>query len=725
MTKGINNALAIGTLLTSAKRTYRIEEVLGSGGFGITYRVSSEIMVDNVPVVTYFALKEHFVKKACERKDSKVCTTAANTADVEKSKANFMSEANRLNKISASHNNIVKVNESFEANDTAYYVMEYIDGPSLRSIIKQRGGFPLSWEEALALISPIADAVSYLHDNHLTHLDIKPDNIILDSKKGNRPVLIDFGLSKHYDKKGEATSTVRVAGCSDGYSPIEQYVGITTFSPKADIYALAATLLFLLTGKDPAVASELNKHMIREMLKGKAPDYAIEGIVKALERNKEDRCGSVKAFIESIQKPKKEIKEETAELQVKEVPSVDTVDISKPTPKPKTNFFNKKVIIGLVGIFVIGLIGIGFWLWMPASSQPDRFVTLPDGSHYYGQVDDDGKPDGEGKLIDSSGKEYEGIWYNGNIEKGKIKTSDYEYTGDLVALKPSGYGTAVYSSGMVYTGNWNNGLWHGLGKLIAADKKDIHFGIFSNDSIPPSQPFTVGELVYGIDVSKWQRKINWHNLYLPADTDGIVSTDGGDYMQPVFYAIMKVTDGTDKDEYYDLNYTRAKECGIVCGAYHFLTTKKSVEQQVDRFIECAQLKEGDLPPILDLELPHDVMKSNRKEICEMALDWLQKIEKHYGTRPLIYTYYSFVRDYLTDPRFEDYAYFIAYHRKELPYVKNWVFWQFSEQVRVPAITDNSVDTDIFNGNYSDFQKYMKRYGIRSQKSIQSKHNIED
>lgn len=242
MGKDIKDSLAVGTLLTSPKRTYRIEKVLGAGGFGITYLVSSEIMVDNVPVVTHFALKEHFVKKSCERKESRVCSTSNNSADVEKSRENFISEARRLNKISSSHNNIVRVNENFTANDTAYYAMEFIDGPSLRKVVRQNGNNPLTWDESMRLIIPISDALSYLHENRLTHLDIKPDNIILDSKKGNRPVLIDFGLSKHYDKKGEATSTIRITGCSDGYSPIEQYVGITTFSPKADVYALAAVV---------------------------------------------------------------------------------------------------------------------------------------------------------------------------------------------------------------------------------------------------------------------------------------------------------------------------------------------------------------------------------------------------------------------------------------------------------------------------------------------------
>lgn len=79
------------------------------------------------------------MKKVCERRDSRVCSTANSSADVEKSKENFLSEAKRLNRLSASHDNIVKVNECFMANDTAYYVMEFIDGSSLRDLVKRQG----------------------------------------------------------------------------------------------------------------------------------------------------------------------------------------------------------------------------------------------------------------------------------------------------------------------------------------------------------------------------------------------------------------------------------------------------------------------------------------------------------------------------------------------------------------------------------------------------------
>ena len=163
----------------------------------------------------------------------------------------------RLQKIGVSHPNIVSVNEVFEANNTAYYVMEYIDGESLRSYVQRNG--PLGEAGLRRLLLPVMDAVEALHAERLTHLDIKPDNIMLARRKDGsiRPVLIDFGLAKHYGADGTPTSTVNTLGCSAGYSPMEQYMGIRTFSPTADVYALGATMLYCLTGETPCVANEI------------------------------------------------------------------------------------------------------------------------------------------------------------------------------------------------------------------------------------------------------------------------------------------------------------------------------------------------------------------------------------------------------------------------------------------------------------------------------------
>ena len=250
--------LAPGTVVAGA-RQYVIERVLGEGGFGITYLAVTQVQIGNVTVPKRVALKEHFMSDHNERDADTMRVTTPGTARsrqiVADSMRDFLGEARRLQQLGAGHPNIVKVNEVFEANGTAYYVMEYLEGASLWSAIEGRG---MAEADMRAVMLPIVDAVAYLHTNRLTHLDIKPQNIMLAAEMEGtaRPVLIDFGLSKHYDAQGHATSTVNTLACSDGYSPVEQYSGITTFTPAADVYALGATMIACLTGSTPPKSTD-------------------------------------------------------------------------------------------------------------------------------------------------------------------------------------------------------------------------------------------------------------------------------------------------------------------------------------------------------------------------------------------------------------------------------------------------------------------------------------
>ena len=112
-----------------------------------------------------------------------------------------------------------------------------------------------------------------LHANNVAHYDIKPQNIIIQQDEdGIRPVLIDFGLAKHYDEQGNSTST-GVAGYSHGYAPIEQIAGLRSFSSATDVYALAGTFVYCLTGHAPAPAVELNRDALREELTNLGVDF--------------------------------------------------------------------------------------------------------------------------------------------------------------------------------------------------------------------------------------------------------------------------------------------------------------------------------------------------------------------------------------------------------------------------------------------------------------------
>lgn len=361
----METALKVGTQVQGGEYTYTVEQIIGQGGFGITYKVSARIKIGKIEQVTYFAMKELFLGDLCERDHTtnRVKFSAPTREKVENSKKDFLSEARRLNSID--HPNVVAVNEVFETNGTAYYVMEYLTGDSLRRYIDKNGA--LSEEQTKTLITPLLNAVGYLHDNRLTHLDIKPDNIMLKPGRDGEliPVLIDFGLSKHYDTSGNATSTVRMSGLSHGYAPLEQYEGITTFTPQADVYALAATMLFCMTGSDPVKASEASADWIRSVLPTEVSIATADALCHAMKAIKAERSQSVSSFAhelgisldaatvtsvssesltQSIVKPNPKKKDGSTEI----------IDCNKPKPSPKR--WVTTILIGLV-ILVIGVLG--------------------------------------------------------------------------------------------------------------------------------------------------------------------------------------------------------------------------------------------------------------------------------------------------------------------------------------------------------------------------------
>lgn len=237
--------LTNGTLLQGGK--YKIEQVLGQGGFGITYLAEQPMLGRKV------AVKEFFMKELCNRDEetSHVSVGSVGSIEiVERFREKFLKEARLI--ACMDNNHIVRIYDIFEENGTAYYIMENLDGGSVDMMV--RNG---AMDEATALryIRQIANALDYIHKQNILHLDVKPSNILL--KKNGDAVLIDFGISKRYDEQGGQTSSTP-AGVSKGYAPIEQYnQGLANFSPATDIYSLGATLYKMLTGNTPPEASLL------------------------------------------------------------------------------------------------------------------------------------------------------------------------------------------------------------------------------------------------------------------------------------------------------------------------------------------------------------------------------------------------------------------------------------------------------------------------------------
>lgn len=292
-------ALQPGTVLRSEHGEYTIKKILGQGGFGITYLVEGVVKVGNINATVEFAVKEHFISSMCSREGAtqQVAFSQPVADTVQKSLSSFIKEARRVQNLGVEHPNIIKFNEVFEANNTAYYVMEYLNGITLEQFVAQRGR--LTPKEAEDMIRPIAEAMALLHSRKLTHYDIKPQNIIIttDSNGILRPVLIDFGLSKHYDSSGSATSMIDMVGFSKGYAPIEQYYGLSEFTPEADVYALAATLYYCLTGHNPEDAALFHPEEKLTEYNVSLPDYMRQGLLRGLQLAKRDRTPDIPTFI--------------------------------------------------------------------------------------------------------------------------------------------------------------------------------------------------------------------------------------------------------------------------------------------------------------------------------------------------------------------------------------------------------------------------------------------
>ena len=230
---------------------YRIERVLGQGGFGITYVGYNTEFEETV------AIKEFFMKGVTERDEltrSVSVSNAENVHQFEEQREKFKKEARRLRKLKNEH--IVKVHDLFEENGTAYYVMEYIDGESLAERMK-RVGRPLAEQEVMSILHQILDALGEVHQNEIWHLDLKPGNIMVD-RRGNA-YLIDFGASKQIRADGSFTTSTALC-YTPGYAPNEQ-VGqmYDRFGPWTDFYALGATIYNLLTNKKPPMAIDIEE----------------------------------------------------------------------------------------------------------------------------------------------------------------------------------------------------------------------------------------------------------------------------------------------------------------------------------------------------------------------------------------------------------------------------------------------------------------------------------
>ena len=289
-----------GCTLKSGK--YKIVKTLGQGSFGITYLATTKVAISGglgeMDVTANVTIKEFFMSDINNRATDGTYIERTNSTLVKNYLYKFQKEAENLSKLH--HPNIVRVIEVFDENNTTYYVMEYIDGETIDEYIKQNR--KLSVEESLKITKEVCSALSYMHEHKMLHLDLKPKNIMRDSK--GHIYLIDFGLAKQYNDNGEPESSTSIGLGTPGYAPIEQasYKQDGTLPVTLDIYALGASLYKMLTGKTPPESSHvLNDGLPLDELKQASVGNNIIAIVeKAMAALKKDRYQTVTALLEDV-----------------------------------------------------------------------------------------------------------------------------------------------------------------------------------------------------------------------------------------------------------------------------------------------------------------------------------------------------------------------------------------------------------------------------------------
>ncbi|MDO5133594.1 MAG: protein kinase [Eubacteriales bacterium] len=279
------NAIPCGSVLIGR---YMIGQVLGQGGFGITY-VAQDLQ--NQELV---AIKEYFPDTLASRDASLVVRSynRQRTESFESGKKSFLEEARTLARFIGS-SNIVAVRSFFEENGTAYFVMEYISGISLKKYLEKKGG-RITWPEAMKILTPVLDALSDVHAAGIIHRDVTPDNIAVTDSGVVK--LLDFGAARY--SIGEKSQSLDII-LKQGYAPYEQYMHRSRQGPYTDVYSLAATFYNAVTGLIPPESVERVAEDCIDLpssLGVDIPPYAEEALMKALAVRPEDRLQSMADF---------------------------------------------------------------------------------------------------------------------------------------------------------------------------------------------------------------------------------------------------------------------------------------------------------------------------------------------------------------------------------------------------------------------------------------------
>ena len=292
---------------------YTIEGVLGQGGFGITYLGIDELHEKKVAIKEFFP--QGIVTRNIEYQDTVTVTFVGEKDNYEKGKERFLKEARTMAKFSKDEG-IVKALDFFGINNTAYIVMEYLEGITLKQYLRENQR--IAPEDLIELLVPLIESLDEIHSQGMIHRDISPDNIMV--LPDGRIKLMDFGAARDYTEFGEKSLSIVL---KPGYAPPEQYQTHGIQGPWTDIYALCATMYKCITGENPPDAIErvMDDHLKKISEFGIViPPQEEAAIIKGMSVSAKDRYQNIKDFCEDLyggyeETPASENKESEVEIE--------------------------------------------------------------------------------------------------------------------------------------------------------------------------------------------------------------------------------------------------------------------------------------------------------------------------------------------------------------------------------------------------------------------------
>ena len=329
-------ALTPGTILNGK---YLVGKLLGQGGFGLTY-IGWDLMLEQK-----VAIKEYYPSGQVVRQNGASLewygTQQAQTAR-DSGKDIFLKEARKMTRVRKIPQ-VVQVLDLFLANETAYIVMDFIEGETLKQRLQKTG--PLSWQDARDIFLPVVQAMEQVHQAGLIHRDLSPDHLMLQPDGGVQ--ILDLGAAKDLNLNS-GVSSMQVA--KSGFSPLEQYIQQGGSGTWTDVYAIAATIYYTLTGiLPPSAVDRLSKDSLRwDLPQLKAlPSGVLHALQKAMAIRSEDRPQTMQELYQSLA-----------------VSKGKAPGKKKTSAKPKQRKPWKMALIAAAALLVCAALAVGF-LWKP------------------------------------------------------------------------------------------------------------------------------------------------------------------------------------------------------------------------------------------------------------------------------------------------------------------------------------------------------------------------